>query len=194
MSKLEDTVREMIKDKELQEHTMDWKGHISGYFIEDFLKCSNPTCGRIPTHYCCTRQYGNETGSMVFCKQHYDQIMNIEGFREYGFEETNEYGIPIISCYINGNQYMFYCPYCGKNHGHGIGDGHVLAHCNNPNSPYKESGYILRLETDEEKESRIVREKEEIIEIESAERKWKDMVSSLGLDEDVKDKILSRFE
>ena len=38
----------------------------------------------------------------------------------------------------------FYCEYCAEEHLHGIGDGHRLSHCKQ-NSPYSETGYILKL-------------------------------------------------
>lgn len=39
--------------------------------------------------------------------------------------------------------WQFYCRYCRRNHLHGEGLGHRQAHCSDPNSPYKLSGYIL---------------------------------------------------
>lgn len=46
-----------------------------------------------------------------------------------------------------------YCPFCGKRHIHGLGDGHRVAHCISGNNEayakdgtvlYKERGYIIR--------------------------------------------------
>ena len=39
--------------------------------------------------------------------------------------------------------YMFLCPYCKKNHYHGLGEGHRTAHCD-PDSPLYETGYTLK--------------------------------------------------
>lgn len=42
--------------------------------------------------------------------------------------------IPVITCVRKGDQLTFTCPYCGRNHTHGIGDpsdpgGERWAHC-----------------------------------------------------------------
>lgn len=42
-----------------------------------------------------------------------------------------------------GEGYMFFCPYCKKNHYHGLGEGHREAHCE-PGSPLRETGYIIK--------------------------------------------------
>lgn len=39
---------------------------------------------------------------------------------------------------------MFWCPFCKKYHYHGEGDGHRTAHCDNPNSPWLDTGYIVK--------------------------------------------------
>jgi len=44
--------------------------------------------------------------------------------------------------------WQFKCKYCNKIHTHGIGLGHRHAHCNNPESPYLETGYVLVEETE----------------------------------------------
>jgi hypothetical protein len=43
-----------------------------------------------------------------------------------------------------GHQLEFYCTYCRKWHFHGRGDGHRVAHCFKPDSPYKRHGYVLK--------------------------------------------------
>jgi hypothetical protein len=50
----------------------------------------------------------------------------------------------------------FFCDYCKQYHRHGVPGGlseneHRLAHCTNPDSPYRKTGYILKLA---EKDSR----------------------------------------
>jgi len=38
----------------------------------------------------------------------------------------------------------FYCQYCKREHLHGRGDGHRVAHCTwESNSPFRETGYFL---------------------------------------------------
>lgn len=37
-----------------------------------------------------------------------------------------------------------WCEHCDAWHFHGPGDGHRVAHCADPASPYEGSGYILR--------------------------------------------------
>ena len=36
-----------------------------------------------------------------------------------------------------------WCKYCNRNHLHGRGYGHRVAHCDDPASPYRATGYIL---------------------------------------------------
>ena len=44
---------------------------------------------------------------------------------------------------INGGSAVW-CEHCGKYHYHGTGStGHRLAHCETPDSPYFDTGYIL---------------------------------------------------
>lgn len=40
-----------------------------------------------------------------------------------------------------------WCPYCKEIHHHGSGEGHRSAHCTSQESPYKQSGYILKKAT-----------------------------------------------
>jgi hypothetical protein len=53
----------------------------------------------------------------------------------------------------NGDYWKFWCPFCLKYHHHGgearDGEvGHRAAHCINPNSPLRDTGYILRAVVD----------------------------------------------
>ena len=65
----------------------------------------------------------------------------------------NEYGIfPLIYCdtwELNNGKYglKFHCKYCKREHKHGIGHGHRGAHCSNPDSPYRETGYYIVCKT-----------------------------------------------
>lgn len=168
------------------------KEEIEYFALEDFLTCGYTTCGKIPTHYFFIEQNGQTVGNIVYCKKHYDQIINVYYFKNYGFGETDDDGTPIVSCHEDGRHYILYCEYCGENHYHGRGDGHRWAHCSNRNSPYITSGYILRLETDEEKASRVLEEEKRKEEIELAEHKWKDMLlQKLG---NMVDEISSTYE
>ena len=54
-------------------------------------------------------------------------------------------GAPTLPAYDTGYQYHLWCQYCGVWHMHGRGNGHRVAHCYKPDSPYKQTGYILEL-------------------------------------------------
>lgn len=58
--------------------------------------------------------------------------------------------IPVIEVVRNeANVLVFWCPFCFREHHHGggeafgKGDGHRAAHCG-PDSPYAETGYVLK--------------------------------------------------
>lgn len=46
----------------------------------------------------------------------------------------------------SGKQLTFRCPHCRYNHYHGLGGGHVQAHCP-PGSPYQQTGYYRKRDT-----------------------------------------------
>ncbi len=48
--------------------------------------------------------------------------------------------VPIPS----GKCWHAWCPFCKTYHMHGAVAGHHVAHCANENSPFKETGYMLR--------------------------------------------------
>lgn len=54
-------------------------------------------------------------------------------------------GCPVIAATLtpSGRQLTFYCEYCNHDHFHGSMDGHRVAHCDNPVSPFHQTGYIL---------------------------------------------------
>jgi hypothetical protein len=52
--------------------------------------------------------------------------------------------VPVIAATVLGHQQSFYCEHCGAQHVHGRGNGHRVAHCSNPDSPFKRTGYVLR--------------------------------------------------
>lgn len=55
--------------------------------------------------------------------------------------------IPSVKVFKSQNQkqYIFWCPFCNRFHYHGSASlGHRTAHCTNPDSPYKKTGYILK--------------------------------------------------
>ena len=57
-------------------------------------------------------------------------------------------GIPIVEVKRKGNQVYFYCQYCKRKHFHGYLEeelSHRVTHCINPDSPYKQTGYYLRI-------------------------------------------------
>jgi hypothetical protein len=77
-------------------------------------------------------------------------------------------GIPVLDARRDGVHLVVWCSYCRRDHLHGVcsgdpdcptmrtmgreactcptgsGDGHRVAHCHDPASPYDETGYILR--------------------------------------------------
>lgn len=58
-------------------------------------------------------------------------------------EQPKEY--PVLQAFER-NQYghlSVWCPYCKIFHNHGAGEGHRIAHCNS-DSPFKETGYIIK--------------------------------------------------
>jgi hypothetical protein len=65
-------------------------------------------------------------------------------------EELMEKNIPIIVCEEYNGQWRFWCPFCKKWHYHGAEPGHRVAHCGS-DSPFRETGYILRLKKRGEK-------------------------------------------
>jgi hypothetical protein len=54
---------------------------------------------------------------------------------------------PAIYCDIWEFGLKFYCKYCKREHKHGVGHGHRVAHCSNPDSPYLKTGYYLVCKT-----------------------------------------------
>ncbi len=57
----------------------------------------------------------------------------------------DEDGRPIVEATQKGEQLVIICPYCGKKHWHGLGDGHRIAHCINPTEKARSLGYILKV-------------------------------------------------
>lgn len=53
--------------------------------------------------------------------------------------------IPVVNIIDDGKNYKFYCQFCKRWHRHGRSEGHRVAHCHNPDSPYSETGYVLKL-------------------------------------------------
>jgi hypothetical protein len=54
-------------------------------------------------------------------------------------------GIPIIKAYAEqGTGFLtFWCDYCNKEHLHGRGEGHRIAHCHGGKSAFEKKGYYL---------------------------------------------------
>jgi hypothetical protein len=53
---------------------------------------------------------------------------------------------PIVKAFVDGQTMQFWCFFCQKWHFHGRGEGHRSAHCNRE-TPFSESGYILKTYT-----------------------------------------------
>lgn len=51
---------------------------------------------------------------------------------------------PILSAYRNEDQLLTLCPHCHRQHAHSTGDGHRIAHCEDKDSPFHNSGYVLQ--------------------------------------------------
>jgi len=74
----------------------------------------------------------------------------ILGFEKH-YLKNKCYNIPIIQSFIcNDFQVCFYCNFCLRFHYHGrsyngIGDGHRSCHCALQESPFYQTGYILKL-------------------------------------------------
>ena len=46
------------------------------------------------------------------------------------------------------SQIKVWCEYCDKYHVHGFPEGHRVAHCSNQKSPYLQTGYFIKLESE----------------------------------------------
>lgn len=53
--------------------------------------------------------------------------------------------IPIVYADEKQTQLSFKCKYCKEVHNHSKYEGHRVAHCTNKNSPYNDTGYILKI-------------------------------------------------
>jgi hypothetical protein len=56
--------------------------------------------------------------------------------------------IPTLPAYDDGGNYKVWCEYCRVWHLHGRMNGHRVAHCYWPLSPYNETGYFIQLAGD----------------------------------------------
>jgi hypothetical protein len=58
----------------------------------------------------------------------------------------DEREFPILLAYERNHEghLSVWCPYCICFHHHGTGEGHRVAHCSNPDSPYKNGGYVIK--------------------------------------------------
>lgn len=65
--------------------------------------------------------------------------------------KKTERQFPILLGFPNGkNQLAVWCPYCYRWHYHGNVEGSRSAHCQNPYSPFKKSGYIVKRATEKD--------------------------------------------
>lgn len=55
-----------------------------------------------------------------------------------------EDGIPVLPAYYRANEYHIWCEYCFHWHDHEPREGHYLARCYDPASPYELAGYKLK--------------------------------------------------
>lgn len=57
---------------------------------------------------------------------------------------------PTLPAYATlGGSWRVWCRYCSRWHQHGAQPGHRAAHCRVEHSPYRRTGYILRLDEGE---------------------------------------------
>lgn len=49
---------------------------------------------------------------------------------------------PVQGC---PDQWAIWCTYCETHHFHGAAEGHRVAHCTEPSSPYRDGGYFITL-------------------------------------------------
>jgi len=58
--------------------------------------------------------------------------------------------IPTLEATIVGTQLEVWCAHCRAHHYHGAGggEGHRGAHCSDPSSPYRATGYYITLATE----------------------------------------------
>jgi hypothetical protein len=52
---------------------------------------------------------------------------------------------PVLPAYPTPHGWKVWCNYCRRWHQHGAQPGHRVAHCRVPSSPYRTTGYILKL-------------------------------------------------
>jgi hypothetical protein len=52
---------------------------------------------------------------------------------------------PVLLAKRKGGLLVVQCPHCEREHRHGTGAGHRQAHCTRPDSPYRLSGYLLKV-------------------------------------------------
>lgn len=54
--------------------------------------------------------------------------------------------IPTLQGFERNKEGMLsaWCPFCKKFHHHGIGEGHRIAHCSNEESPFNQTGYVIK--------------------------------------------------
>lgn len=55
-----------------------------------------------------------------------------------------EIEFPIMLGFEKEGLLAVWCPFCADFHYHTDGEGHRVAHCKNPNSPFHISGYIVK--------------------------------------------------
>lgn len=80
-------------------------------------------------------------------------------------DPTNDLPVLLVRVSDDGGQLVGWCPFCRFNHYHGTfgdptgrdGEGHRVAHCIDKSSPFENTGYILKLDTDWEKIKKAIK-------------------------------------
>jgi hypothetical protein len=53
--------------------------------------------------------------------------------------------VAVLAAYADEHGFLrAWCIHCRRWHYHGQGEGHRVAHCSKPDSPYERTGYILQ--------------------------------------------------
>lgn len=61
-------------------------------------------------------------------------------------KNSRKTGHPVLAAVERNPEGMLsvWCPFCQRWHHHGTGEGHRVAHCMDPESPFLETGYVIK--------------------------------------------------
>lgn len=105
----------------------------------------------------CTRKIktGTKCSAVTFATTHWHKdnlhpmgkLIDTDAIPQKETPEIDPKDYPVVQAFVSKckKQSHVWCPFCQDWHGHGPNDGHRTAHCINPQSPFKETGYRLRV-------------------------------------------------